>query len=119
MIGIDIVVINRIQNVFARFGERFLRYFLNPQEIQILESKNYKIQSIAGFWAAKEACAKALGVGIGEELKFLDIYVSYSEKNAPMLTLSQAKLKRYNIKQLALSISHDGGFAIAAVIIVR
>ncbi len=119
MIGIDIVAIDRIQNIFARFGERFLRYFLNPQEIQILESKGYKIQSIAGFWAAKEACSKALGVGIGKELSFLDINISYNAKNAPILELSESKLKAHNIKQIDLSISHDGGFAIAAVIIAR
>ncbi len=117
MIGIDIVEIARIQRVFARYKDKFLHYFLNPKEIEILESKGYKIQSIAGFWAAKEACSKALGVGIGKELSFSDINISYNAKNAPILELSESKLKAYNIKQIALSISHDGGFAIAAVIV--
>lgn len=73
--------------------------------------------SIAGLWAAKEAASKALGVGIGAECSFFDIIIEKSSKNAPILKFSPKIYKNFNIKEAALSISHDGGFAIAAVIV--
>ncbi len=108
----DIVAINRIATYVEKFGEKGLLKFLLPSEISIAK----KIESIAGFWAAKEACAKALKCGIGKELSFQDIYISKDSKNAPFLTLSDEKLKYFNISSFSLSISHDGGFAIAVVV---
>lgn len=75
------------------------------------------ISRVAGFWAAKEACSKALGVGIGQNLGFLDMHISKNEKNAPLLSLSAEKKCEFNVREIALSISHDGGFALAAVMI--
>lgn len=84
--------------------------------IKILQALN--ITRVAGFWAAKEACSKALGVGIGRELGFLDIKIRKNTKKAPLVCLSDEKMAYFGVKQLSLSISHDGGFAIAAVICV-
>lgn len=75
------------------------------------------ISRVAGFWAAKEACSKALGVGISHKLSFLDMRISKNEKNAPLLSLSPQKKCEFNVGEIALSISHDGGFALAAVMI--
>ena len=116
MVGIDITSIERIDRIFRQYGMDFLEHFLSAQEIKILESKNLNVASMAGFWAAKEACSKALGVGIGKDLSFLDIITSYTPKKAPLITLTQHKLEKFHINNLALSISHDGGFAIAIVI---
>ncbi len=116
MIGIDIVSITRVERVFMRYGERFLEHFLLPSEIDLLRFKDFALSSIAGFWAAKEACAKALGVGIGQELRFFDMCISYTQTKAPLIVLPEEKMQAFGIISLALSISHDGGFAIAAVI---
>ena len=113
-IGTDITVVSRIQKSRERFGERFLNRFLNKEEQQL----SSKIESIAGYWASKEAIAKALGCGIGEELSFLDIIIYKDAKNAPHFKLTHKAQKRHNIKSSSLSISHDGGFAIAVVILV-
>lgn len=75
------------------------------------------ISRVAGFWAAKEACSKALGVGIGQNLTFLDMCISKDARNAPLLSLSPEKKYEFNVREIALSISHDGGFALAAVLI--
>ncbi|MDO7252981.1 holo-ACP synthase [Helicobacter cappadocius] len=116
MIGIDIVAISRIEKNLKRYGEDFLNKFLNQEEILLVNnSSGYKVSTIAGFWAAKEACSKALGVGICEDLRFFDIKLSKSKKNAPLIILSEKKMKFFNIDAISVSISHDGGFAIAAV----
>jgi len=110
-IGTDIIQISRLESSLEKFGDRFKSKFLNENEIALAE----KIESVAGFWAAKEAIAKALGCGIGAELAFHDIVISKNEKGAPSFTLSPKAQKIHNIQTSSLSISHDGGFAIAVV----
>ncbi len=113
-IGTDIIQISRIEKSLVKFGDKFKQRFLHPEEIQIVQ----KTESIAGFWAAKEAIAKALGCGIGSELSFHDIIISKNQKGAPIFTLTQEAQKVHKIQISSLSISHDGGFAIAVVAIM-
>ena len=110
-IGIDITVISRIAKMFDRFGEKSLKKFLSKKEIKL--SKN--INSYAGFWAAKEAASKAIGTGIGKECNFHDIKISKSSSGQPQLKFKKHIRKKFNIKSTTLSITHDGGFAIAVV----
>jgi holo-[acyl-carrier protein] synthase len=113
MIGIDIVSISRIENIIKKFGDKALKRFLNDKEIELIKTP----ETAAGFWAAKEAFSKALGTGIGEECSFLDIEIIKNKKNKPCF--SSSTLEKFNLKQADVSISHDGGFAIAAVIIIK
>ncbi len=113
-IGTDITVISRIEKSIHKFGDRFVDRFLTSQE---RNSLSQKIESIAGYWATKEAVAKALGCGIGAELSFHDIIIYKDKKNAPHFRLTTEAQKRHQIKDSSLSIAHDGGFAIAVVLI--
>lgn len=145
MIGIDIVSIKRIQKFIQKFGSVALERFLSQEEILLclkadsalagcklqnlkaLEEKwrseapllesLVNVSRVAGFWAAKEACSKALGVGIGQQLGFLDMRIVKNERNAPQMSLSPQKMNEFEVERIALSISHDEGFAIAAVMI--
>ena len=112
-IGTDIVQINRIEKSLAQFGDKFKQRFLHPEEIELVK----KPASIAGFWAAKEAIAKALGCGIGSELSFHDIIISKDLRGAPIFSLGEEAQKTHKITACSLSISHDGGFAIAVAVI--
>jgi holo-[acyl-carrier protein] synthase len=112
-IGTDIVAIGRIEASLQRFGERFLRRYLREEE----GGPQTPPASLAGNWAAKEAVAKALGCGIGSDLAFHDILLSRDRRGAPFFTLSPEASRRFPIRQSSLSISHDGGFAIAVVVI--
>ena len=112
-IGTDIIQISRIEKSLEKFGEKFKTKFLNDSEIQLVK----KTESIAGFWAAKEAIAKALGCGIGTELAFHDIIIKKNERGAPSFILSPDAQKIHAVASSSLSISHDGGFAIAVVAI--
>ncbi len=112
-IGTDIIQISRIERLLEKFGNTFKEKFLNDEEIKLLK----RPESIAGFWSAKEAISKALGCGIGEELSFHDIVITKNHKGAPSFTLTKKAQKRHKIKESSLSISHDGGFAIAIVVI--
>ena len=85
MIGIDLVSIERIQKLQERFGERALQKYLTPEEILLVKNN----ATAAGFYAAKEAVSKALGIGISSECGFLDIQIHKDAFNAPYFTLSK------------------------------
>ena len=112
-IGTDIIQISRIEASLEKFGDKFKMKFLNSEEIMLAK----KVESLAGFWAAKEAISKALGCGIGSQLSFHDIILSKDSRGAPVFRLTDAAQKIHQIKTSSLSISHDGGFAIAVVAI--
>ena len=111
MIGIDLIKIDRMQRFIERFGDRGLHKFLSTSEITLITNP----RNAAGFWAAKEACAKALGCGIGHECSFHDIVISKTLKGAPQITLNQKVSKYFNIRDISISITHDGDYAIAVV----
>ena len=112
MIGIDIVKISRVEKFIEKYGQKALDRFLTKKEQSLISSP----ESIAGYWAAKEAFSKAIGSGIGENCSFLDIEILKNEKNKPYF--SPTTLNKFNLKKADVSISHDGGFAIAAVIVL-
>lgn len=113
MIGIDLVSIGRMEKFMTRFGEKGLEKFLTPDEIRLVKSP----KTAAGFWAVKEAVSKALGCGIGAELSFHDIVISKTNKNAPLVHLSDHAAKHHSVRHVAVSITHDGGFAAAVALI--
>lgn len=115
MIGIDLVKTERIEELLARFGDKALKRFLSEAEMALVRQP----RTAAGFWAAKEACAKALGCGIGGECAFHDILLSKSEKGAPLLSLSAPVAERFGIADTSVSISHDGEYAVAVVALER
>jgi holo-[acyl-carrier protein] synthase len=113
MIGIDIVAISRIEKMYEKFGNKVLNRFLCKDEIKLVKN----MSSYAGFWAAKEAASKAIGTGIGKKCSFHDIIITKTKNGQPILDFNDKVKDKFNIKSISLSISHDGGFAIAVVII--
>ncbi len=100
-----------MKKLIEKYDDRFLEKFLSPQEISLV--KNHR--TAAGFWAAKEAASKALGCGIGAECSFHDITISKTAKGAPLLELSTKVKEHFSVATSALSITHDGDYAIAVV----
>jgi len=111
MIGIDLIKTDRMRRLIDKYDHKILEKFLSSEEISLV--KNYR--TAAGFWAAKEAASKALGCGIGAECGFHDITISKSAKGAPLLELSARVKEHFGIRSSALSITHDGDYAIAVV----
>ncbi len=111
MIGIDLIKTDRMKRMIERFGDKALLKFLSSDECLLI--KNYT--TAAGFWAAKEACSKALGTGIGSVCSFHDITITKTERGAPVLSLSNKLVEQFNITDSSLSITHDADYAIAVV----
>ncbi len=113
MIGIDIIKIERIKKMIERFGDKALKRFLCDEEIALVKSA----QSAAGYWALKEAVAKALGSGVGSEFSFHDVRIYKTEKNAPKIRLSNRVIERFGVQSASVSITHDEGYAVAVAVL--
>ena len=112
-IGIDIIELDRIEASLGK-SDRLAARVLTASELgkyEELTNWRRRIEYLAGRFAAKEACAKALGTGIGK-LSFRDIEVTNDEKGAPKLTV-----QGYDHYIFLLSISHSKEYAVAQVVI--
>ena len=85
-IGTDIVETNRIKILFNK-NKKFKTRIFSTKEINYCESRLDKIASYSKRFAAKEAFAKALGVGIGKGISFNEISVDNNKNGAPFIEL--------------------------------
>jgi holo-[acyl-carrier protein] synthase len=112
--GVDLIEISRIDAAIERYGERFLRRIFTSRELSLTHGR---AESLAARFAAKEAAAKALGVGIGE-VSWLEVEVLSSPNRQPVLHLhgNAARIaKEKALTHWAISLSHSQVFAIAMV----
>ncbi len=90
-IGNDITDMRRIEKALERFGDKFINRCFTQNEIARAAQKTSpqaRISHFARRFAAKEACAKALGTGIGSGILFREIGVENDKAGKPSLTLS-------------------------------
>lgn len=93
-IGTDLVDIRRIERTIERFGERFLDRVFTPKERARAERRRNRVPTYAKRFAAKEACAKALGTGFRAGVFFRDIGVVNLPSGQPTLALTGGAMAR-------------------------
>ena len=122
--GVDLVEISKFEGVVKR-NRRFLLDLFTEQERTYCQSLKDPILHFAGRFAAKEACAKALGTGFsgsGIDHLFQEIEVVSRPSGKPEISLNgwAAKIAgRKKIDQASVSISHTSGYAVASVILLE
>jgi len=103
-LGVDVIPVARIAAAIERHGDRFLRRVYSDAELEYCRGNPEKL---AGRWAAKEAVLKALG-GRGRFPRMSLIEVLPGRRGAPGV-----RLTREPTPDIAVSITHDGGVAMA------
>ncbi len=123
-IGSDIIDARRIAKTIARHGERFLGRIFTPAERAKAEKRAKSVETYAKRFAAKEACAKALGTGFRRGVFWRDMGVINLPSGRPTMTLTGGALARLNAitpagheAQIDVSLTDDGPTAQAIVII--
>jgi holo-[acyl-carrier protein] synthase len=96
-IGSDLTDIRRIQASLDRFGERFSQRLFTDVERQRSEAKHDRASSYAKRFAAKEACAKALGTGIHRGVFWRDMGVVNLPSGRPTLALTGGAAERLRV----------------------
>ena len=119
-IGIDLVEIARIEEVFERRGDRFRARVFTEGEISYCERRASKLASYAARFAAKEAAMKALGTGWSDGVGWMDVEVVSEQSGAPALRLHGRALERMReigATKAHISLTHSGNLAIAEVLL--
>lgn len=118
--GIDLIEVSRIEDAFARFGERFLKRILREEEIAYCLRLARPGPHLAVRFAAKEAVSKSFGTGIGTELGWHDIEIRRRESGEPFVVLHNgglALLERRKGRALHVSLTHTPTMAGAVAIL--
>jgi holo-[acyl-carrier protein] synthase len=115
-LGVDIIEIDRIKQSIDKYGQKFLdKIFTKREQEYCLRFKECERQ-FAGRFAAKEACVKALGTGITNQISWKDIEILSDPKGKPVVSLSDHVELILNNERLEVSISHCKLYATAAAI---
>ena len=119
-IGTDIVEVTRIEQSLARFGDAFAQRILSEAEWLEYGQSQVKPRFLAKRFAAKEACAKAFGIGVRAPATLPNITVSHDDLGKPVLEFAPA-LKAWaearGIRAAHLSISDEKALAAAFVVL--
>ena len=125
--GIDLIEIDRIQKAHERHCERFLKRIFTDSELAPLRTKNIKTAQprviaaeLAARFAAKEACSKALGTGIGP-VSWKDMEIVNERSGKPTLRLSGRAAQIANFlgyTTWSVSLTHSQDMAAAVVVCV-
>ena len=93
-IGSDIIDIRRIEQTITRHGDRFLDRIFTDVERAKAERRKNRIDTYAKRFAAKEACAKALGTGLRGGVFWRDMGVVNLPSGRPTMLLTGGALAR-------------------------
>jgi holo-[acyl-carrier protein] synthase len=93
-VGSDLIDIRRIEQTLARFGDRFIDRVFTAEERRKAERRTNSAATYAKRYAAKEACAKALGTGFRGGVFWRDLGVVNLPSGRPTLVLTGGALKR-------------------------
>ncbi len=86
--GNDLIDITRIEKTLANHGERFIARVFTPVEVRKSERRRARAASYAKRFAAKEACAKALGTGLSQGVFWRDMGVVNLPSGKPTMALT-------------------------------
>jgi holo-[acyl-carrier protein] synthase len=116
-VGVDIVLLTRVESAFSRFGDRFSKKILSVQE---LSSGTVDARLLAKRFAVKEAIVKALGTGFRGGITMPSMSIIKTELNAPKVVLSGAaleRLERLGGTEVLVSIADEVDSVIAFAIV--
>jgi len=119
-IGVDVVQVSRIADSLERFGDRMRRRLFTDSEREYCERHKDPLPHYAARFAAKEAASKALGTGMSGGVGWTQIEVVQPGGRQPTLTLRGVALERFESLGCSashLTLAHDGGLAVACVVI--
>ncbi|WP_243546476.1 holo-[acyl-carrier-protein] synthase [Pseudodesulfovibrio tunisiensis] len=118
-IGTDLAELDRIRMLHEKFGERFARKILTPDELAQLPGKN-PVPRLAALFAGKEAAVKALGTGFANGIHFKCVEILHAKSGKPeiaFLGAGQERFRELGATRAHISLTHSRDTAAATVIL--
>jgi holo-[acyl-carrier protein] synthase len=123
-IGTDICDLRRVAATLERRGERFAERVLGPHEIAVFRARRERVASrgisyLATRFSAKEAFAKAIGMGMRTPMTWRDCEILNAASGKPEIHLHGALAEWFAARRLAaqVSLSDETDFAVSFVVI--
>ena len=119
-LGFDATDIPRIASTLERYGDRFLQRVFTEEEIAYCTRRRNPAPHLAGRFAAKEACMKALGTGYSCGVLWKDIEV-VRDDGPPQLRLhggAALRAEQMRVTKSLLTITHADALAMAQVLLL-
>ena len=119
-IGVDIAETARVDKLNLRFGQRFARRILTPDELVEFDRRQRSSSFLATRFAAKEAVAKALGTGIGDQLGFHSVQIESDSRGKPLLRFLGSAVDlvaSLDISNAMISLSDEKHYVVAMVVL--
>lgn len=123
-IGVDIARVDRIQGVFDRHGEKFLRRILGQEEIAVFHRRHQRdprrgIRFLATRFAAKEAFSKAIGLGMRSPMAWSRMQTLNAPGGRPVVRLSEPLDSWYQQRYGAahVSVTDETDMVVAFVVV--
>jgi|Deesub1362A_J573_1020465.scaffolds.fasta_scaffold00006_154 holo-[acyl-carrier protein] synthase len=117
-IGIDIVKTERIERLYEKYGERFLKKVFTDEEINYSMQRKTFLNHLAARFAAKEAFLKALGTGLSKGISLKEIEVKRG-KGAPFLNIYGKAKEILGKRKTEISITHEKDYSICVCVIYK
>lgn len=115
-VGVDLSEVARVEALIVRYGARFLDRVFTADEQAYCHGR---VTSLAARFAIKEAVAKALGTGMGEQVTWREVEVVNDAQGRPLLLLhgkTRAYADSQGLNHWSISLSHTQALAIAFVV---
>jgi len=120
-IGTDIVRVARMRKNIEEHGDKFAERILTPHEMEEYRKENRKEHFLAKRFAAKEAAAKAMGIGFANGLMLRHIGVTHDAAGKPQLEFvgyAREFTAKQKISSAYVSLADEGDHAVAFVTLV-
>jgi holo-[acyl-carrier protein] synthase len=121
-IGTDVVQLARVEEVYARHGENFVRRLLMPAEEVAFRSYKRPVRFLAMRFAAKEAIVKALGTGFAHGIWIRDVGVVANAWGRPEIAWSdrgRALRDRLGAAEGHVTLTDEAGLVVAVAVLMR
>lgn len=119
-IGVDIAETARVEKLVAKYGQRFARRILTADELLEFDRRKHSSSYLATRFAAKEAVAKALGTGIGEQFGFHSVQIDNDAQGKPLLRFVDSAvdlIAGLKISNAMISLSDEKHYVVAMVVL--
>jgi holo-[acyl-carrier protein] synthase len=121
-IGTDVVQLERVEAVYARHGEHFVRRLLMPEEEASFRGYRRPVRFLAMRFAAKEAIVKALGTGFAHGVWIRDVGIAANAWGRPEVIWSErgrALRDRLGAGEGHVTLTDEAGLVVAVAVLMR
>lgn len=121
-VGVDVIEVDRVQKLYERQKDRFLKRVFTHEEQDYCLSKSNPFPHLAARFAAKEAVSKAFSTGIGKLFSWTSCSIYHGARMQPLVRLDgqgDALMKALGATDVRITLSHTKTTAVAVAVLVQ